>query len=361
LKRIARRGFCWLAAGLAIAPLSGCSSTGYLWQLAKGQISVLRAREPIPELIQQPSTDPSLRTRLEAVLDARSFASAQLGLPDNASYTVYADLHRDAVLWNVFATPELSLQAQQWCYPLMGCFAYRGYYDKAAAQAEAQALRTQGLDVTIGAVPAYSTLGWFDDPVFNTMLSWSDEHLIGTVFHELTHQKLYVRDDTAFNESLASFVEQQGWRAYREDRQRRGLAPLKDDPDGQYDQDFTALILSSREQLQKLYESDRPTQEKREGKAALFEQLRRDYVQLRDERWGGYRGYDAWMQRDLNNARLLPFGLYDTWVPAFAEVFARQNGRWPEFFRACAELGELSPDQRKQQMNALLSQGSEPR
>jgi predicted aminopeptidase len=350
----------WTAAVLTGALLSGCSSSAYLWQLARGQVSVLQAREPIAQIIERPTTDPALRARLQAVLDARSFASARLALPDNASYTVYADIHRDAVLWNVFATPELSLQAKQWCYPLMGCFAYRGYYDQAAAEAEAQALRAQGLDVSLGAVPAYSTLGWFDDPVFNTMLGWSDEHLIGTVFHELTHQKLHLRDDTAFNESLASFVEQQGWRAYREDRQRRGLPALREDSGGRYDEDFTQLILTSRDRLEQLYDSERSAEEKRRGKAALFEQLRQDYVRLRDDRWGGYRGYDAWMQRGLNNARLLPFGLYDTWVPAFAALFAQQQGRWPEFFEACAELGRLSADQRRQQMKALLAQGTEP-
>lgn len=211
--------------GLMVVLLSGCSSVSYYSQLASGQWQLLRAREPVAEVIADPARPPVLREHLAQSQRARTFASEQLHLPDNQSYRLYADIGRPYVVWNVFATQEFSLSPQNHCFPIAGCVAYRGYYNQGAARGEAALLRQQGMDVSIGGVEAYSTLGWFNDPIMSSMMSWGDERLATLIFHELAHQRFYVKDDTEFNESYASFVEQEGTRQWRA---ARGLAPVGD-------------------------------------------------------------------------------------------------------------------------------------
>lgn len=225
---------------LALLALSGCSTVSYYGQLASGQFALLRAREPAAAVIADPQRDARLRERLAKAEKARQFASERLGLPDNRSYRLYADIGRPYVVWNVFATPELSLQPVTHCFPIAGCVAYRGYYSEAAARAEAARQRALGDDVYVGGVQAYSTLGWFDDPILSSMLRWDDERLATLIFHELAHQKFYLRDDTAFNESFATFVEQEGTRQWRE---YRGLPPADGREEKRREQ-FTALVLA---------------------------------------------------------------------------------------------------------------------
>lgn len=340
-----------LLASLLLLALSACSKAAYYTQLAQGQMELLRARVPITELLAAADTGPALRARLRAVQHARRFASEVLALPDNDSYTDYAALPREFVVWNVFATPELSLTPVEHCFLLVGCLAYRGYFDEAAAQAQAEALRAQGLDVHVGGVAAYSTLGWFDDPVISTMLRWDDATLIGTLFHELAHQWLFVDGDTAFNESLASFVEQEGLRQYHA---AHGGPPPDFAKRQQRQRQFTQLMLSARERLTALYASERSETEKRSGKAAEFARLRADYTALRDGEWSGWAGYEGWFASAINNARLLPFGLYDEWVPAFAALYAQGDG-WTDFYVAAEALAALPLAQRQQALRALLA------
>src|SRR5471032_3076704 len=198
--------------GLMVALLSGCSSVSYYSQLASGQWHLLRAREPVAEVIADPSRPQVLRDHLVQSQKARDFASEHLHLPDNQSYRLYADIGRPYVVWNVFATTEFSLSPQTHCFPIAGCVAYRGYYNQGAARGEAALLQQRGMDVSIGGVEAYSTLGWFNDPIMNSMMNWGDERLATLIFHELAHQRFYVKDDTEFNESYANFVEQEGTR-----------------------------------------------------------------------------------------------------------------------------------------------------
>lgn len=342
----ARRRVVPLLLGLL---LSGCASLDYYAQLARGQWQLLQAREPVSAVLADPTRDPELQRRLALAQQARSFASAALGLPDNRSYRLYADLQRPYVVWNLFATAELSLAPLTHCFPIAGCVAYRGFYQQGRARGAAALLREDGLDTHVAGIEAYSTLGWFADPILNTMLRWDDERLAAVLFHELAHQQLYVADDTAFNESFASFVEQQGLRQWRASR---GL-PAPDPAGVRQRQQFTALVLASRARLERLYASPLDEAAKRAGKAAEFARLRRDYRQLRDRQWRGDRRFDAWVEAPLNNAKLLPFGLYDRWVPAFATLFAQAAGAWPEFYRRAAELGELPPAQRQRALADL--------
>jgi predicted aminopeptidase len=346
------------AVALALlSPLvfSGCVSIGYYAQLACGEYEVLSKREPIARLIADPHADAQLRARLQQAQQARRFASDHLALPRNGSYTLYADLGRRYVLWNVFAAPEFSLQPVTHCFPVAGCIAYRGYYSAEGAQTKAQALHTQGYETYVGGVPAYSTLGWFDDPILSTMLLWDDDELDGTVFHELAHQRLYVKGDTAFNESFASFVEREGLRQWR---RSRGL-PAEGDAGVPRDDQFTQLVMATRQRLEQLYASDLPAAEKRTLKQAEIERLRADYRTLRDTQWKGYAGYDGWMTTPINNAKLLPFGLYHRWIPAFSALFAQQRGGWPAFYAAARRLADLSAADREAALQKL-AEGAAP-
>lgn len=338
-----------LSAGLLLLVLTGCSSVSYYSQLASGQWQLLRAREPVAEVIADPSRPQVLRDHLAQSQKARTFASQQLHLPDNRSYRLYADIGRPYVVWNVFATSEFSLSPQNHCFPIAGCVAYRGYYNQSAARGEAALLRQQGMDVSIGGVEAYSTLGWFNDPIMSSMMSWGDERLATLIFHELAHQRFYVKDDTEFNESFASFVEQEGTRQWRA---ARGLAPASESALKQRDQ-FIQLILDTRKRLEHVYAQPLAAEAMRQAKAGEFERLRSDYRQMRDSQWGGDKRYDAWINLPLNNARLLPFGLYDQWVPAFAALFRQEGGDWVKFYAAVEKLGGLPVDQRKAALKTL--------
>ncbi|APC16704.1 aminopeptidase [Pseudomonas frederiksbergensis] len=330
--------------------LNGCTSVSYYSQLASGQWHLLRSREPVSEVIADPARDAKLRAHLVQSQKAREFASQRLHLPDNKSYRLYADIGRPYVVWNVFATPEFSLKPQNHCFPVAGCVAYRGYYSQSAARGDAALQRRQGMDVSISGVEAYSTLGWFNDPIISSMMSWGDERLATLIFHELAHQRFYVKDDTEFNESFATFVEQEGTRQWRA---ARGLPPASQAQEQQRDQ-FTRLILDTRTRLEKLYALPLAAEQMRQRKAAEFERLRSDYRTLRDSQWAGEKRYDAWINAPMNNAKLLPFGLYDQWVPAFSVVFKQSSGDWLKFYTAVEKLGALPVEQRKAALKALV-------
>ncbi|MBT2337556.1 MULTISPECIES: aminopeptidase [Pseudomonas] len=347
--RLLDRVFRILFPGLLLLLLNGCSSIGYYGQLVGGQLRLLQAREPIDQVIADPARDPQLRAHLLQAREARAFASAHLHLPDNKSYRLYADIGRPFVVWNVFATPEFSLAPRTHCFPIAGCVAYRGYYSQSAARGEAAVQRLQGMDVSIGGVEAYSTLGWFNDPILSAMMHWGDERLATLIFHELAHQRFYVKDDTEFNESFATFVEQEGTRQWRASR---GLPPDNGKPVQQRDQ-FIQLILDTRLRLEALYAQPLPAEQMRQRKAGEFERLRSDYEHLRDSQWAGDKRYDAWVYAPMNNARLLPFGLYDQWVPAFAALYRQQGEDWVGFYAAVEKLGKLPIEERKAVLRGL--------
>lgn len=332
-----------LAAAVPLL-LSGC----YYGHLAHGQYGLISKRAPIEKLLRDPATSPALRDRLTKALEARRFASRELQLPDNGSYMTYADLGRPFAVWNVFATPELSLRPHEWCYPFLGCQSYRGYFERERGEVLAAELRAEGLDVFVAGIGAYSTLGWFDDPILSTMRG-ADEELAGTIFHELAHQVEFVAGDTAFNESFATFVEQEGLRRYLKEQPELSQAAERRQ---QLRAAVVALILRSRERLEAIYASSAPDGEKRHRKGLEFERLRQQYADLRAG-WGDDRSWDGWFAGDLNNARLLPFGLYSRWVPAFAALFREQQGDWPAFYRAVGELAELDEDARRQRLEQL--------
>jgi len=295
--------------------LTGC----YYLQAFNGQMEILSKREPISKVIANPSTTDTLRERLEYVAAARDFASRELGLPDNKSYRSYADLERPYVVWNVFATPEFSVKARQWCFPIAGCVVYRGYFSQEAAMNYARRLNRNGYDAAVGGVAAYSTLGHFDDPVLNTMLRWSDAQLAATLFHELAHQVVYVPGDSDFNEGFATIVEEVGLERWLE--ARGALRQLEGwQRQRQRNREFIALLLRTRDRLEALYASDLPPEEMRARKQYEFGLMKLEYERMKRE-WGGYAGYDAWFSRTLNNAHLVSAATYHGCVPGLRRVF----------------------------------------
>lgn len=343
-----------LAAGLGLW-LSGCSAMAYYGHLIKGQTEVLSARTPIAEVVADPETDATLRARLQRVDQARGFAVAQLALPESGSYRSYVELDRRYVLWNVFAAPEFSMQAYQWCNWLYGCFAYRGYYRHARAQREATRLNAQGMDTHIGGVPAYSTLGWFDDPLLWSMMYWDDHTLLETLFHELAHERLFLKGDTAFNESYASFVGEEGLRQWAASR---GLPPPSAAVQRQRRNAFVALVEDARQQLETLYNRPLSIDAMRSRKAEFIEALRARYRRLRDTEWEGWGGYDHWFEAPINNAKLLTIGLYHQWVPAFAALFAEVDEDWSAFHAAVEALADAPPEERRNRLEQLAGQQS---
>jgi len=330
--------------------LSACGSVRYYAQAVHGQGELIAHRRPIDRLLRDPRTDPELAARLRLALQARRFASRQLGLPDNRSYTGYVQLDRAYVVWNVFAAPRYSVQAVPQCFPVAGCVAYRGWFSEVAAKADAARLRADGDDVWIGGVPAYSTLGWFADPILSSMLRWGDDQLASTIFHELAHQLIYVKSDTSFNESFATFVQQQGLRAWRASR---GLSPQNDDNQAM-DDGFTRLVLDLRERLKTLYASGVDEAGMAAGKQHEIAAFRERYEGWRQQHWPGDHRYDAWVAQPINNARLLPFGLYDEWTPAFATLFQRAERNWPAFYAEVRALAREPKARRDGDLQALL-------
>ena len=343
---VRRHRYKTIARALALAgiasSLAGCATVGYYAHLAAGEMAVLHARVPIKQLIADPHVDPALRARLELALRARTFASNTLKLPRNKSYTTYADIHRPFVMWNVFATSALSLQPVEHCFLFAGCVAYQGFYHHDRAKALADKLNQEGDDIWIGGVPAYSTLGHFADPLLSTMDRWSDDEMIGTIFHELAHQQFYVKDDTAFNESFATFAQREGLRQWLADNH----LPPPDPAQAERQKQFTELVLATREKLKSVYASDVADAAKRERKAQIFADMHRGYEHLRDGDWHGYNGYDYWFDTPINNAKLLPFGLYDRGVPAFAVLFNQCGGDWTRFYAAVRKIGNEPAAQR---------------
>lgn len=337
------------ALAVLVAATSGCASLGYYAHVAHGQLSLLARREPIARIVADPARDATLRARLTQALEARAFASDRLGLPRNRSYESYVELGRPYVTWNVFAAPEFSVDPVTHCFPFAGCVAYLGWFDRAGAERAAAGLAARGDDTAVEGAVAYSTLGWFADPILSSMLRWSDDELDGTIFHELAHQLLYVRDDSAFNESYASFVQQEGLREWRA---ARGLPP-PDPASHARDEAFTRLVLDLRERLKTLYASERAPQDMRAAKTAEFAAFRARYEHLRDGEWGGDKRYDRWVDSGLNNARLLPFGLYDRWVPAFERVFRDAGGAWPAFHARVRALATLPKRERDAELARL--------
>lgn len=324
--------------------LTGCGTINFYWQAIGGHLEVLTSSRPIEEVIVDDRVPAATRAKLDYVRDARRFAVEALALPDNGSYQNYADLERPFVLWNVFATPEFSVTPKEWCFVMVGCVTYRGYFNRDHAEAFAAQLRADGYDVYVAGVAAYSTLGWFSDPVLNTMLRRSDAEVAALLFHELAHQKLYVKGDTTFNESFATVIELEGtrrWLASHNDEaafgaQRQRIARHRE---------FTALMLDYRARLAALYRIEESDADKRATKQALLAQIKQDYTHLRST-WDGDTRYDKFFDQAFNNAHFAAVGAYHGYVDGLQAVLVENGGDLVAFYRAAEVLARLPSSER---------------
>ncbi|MFH1137669.1 MAG: aminopeptidase [Pseudomonadota bacterium] len=336
----------------AALALCGCRTLEFYGQAVTGQLDILERRRPIAELLASTAVSPGMKERFELVLRLRVFARDALFLPVGQNYLTYVELDRPYAAWNVFAAPEFSLEPYLWWYPLVGRLSYRGYFSQAAATDHADMLRKQGYDVYVGGVPAYSTLGWFDDPVFSSFIRWPEADLADLIFHESAHRLLFVAGDTAFNEGFAVTVGLEG--------ARRWLAAAGRPEDFEkfqqrqvFHRAFVDLVLEYRQRLGLLYAERSPAEEKRIAKQRIIGELKAKYLEIKAG-WGGYRGYDAWFERPLNNAQLLSVGSYNDLVPAFQALLAAQNGSLPLFHDECRALAKLPPKERQARLRELI-------
>ena len=344
-----------LLATAAVCLGSGCSTLGYYAQAVNGHLDLLQSARPVSTWTDDPSTPAALRERLALSQRMRDFASAELKLPDNNSYRRYADLNRSAAVWNAVAAPELGLNLKTWCFPVLGCVGYRGYYTREPADALAQELKTQGWETMVYGVPAYSTLGWSNwvggDPLLNTFVNWSDVELARLIFHELAHQVAYANDDTTFNESFATAVERIGGRLWMQahgSEAARAEHALRE----QRQEEFRAFTLRWRGQLQALYASALSDADKRLRKALLMAQMRSQYQEMKNHRWGGFAGYDGWFER-ANNASFAVLAAYNELVPEFERLFERGGRDFPRFYAEVKGLAALPKDQRRAKLAAF--------
>lgn len=343
---------------LLLVSLSGCSTTAYYSQAIGGHLSLMMARQPVDGLLDDPALEPDLRQRLQTAIAARDFAGQSLQLPADDSFTDYVSFQRPWVVVNLVAAPEFSLQPHQWCYPIIGCQAYRGYFDPGDASRERERFRQQGYDTFVGGVTAYSTLGWFNDPLHTGFIRLPEDRMVALIFHELSHQVVYLDGDTAFNESYATAVELEGLKRWLKERGKAGrfraaLARLE------RAEQTRALVQTTVVRLERLY-ADRETQPEavlRDRKHRLLVKLRDDYRQLADT-WQepGPLGRDPGI---LNNASLALFRQYHQHVPAFRQLLREQDGDFGRFHQAVRRLARQPVRQRQDELERLASSASD--
>jgi predicted aminopeptidase len=329
--------------------LTACDTLGYYGQAVSGQLKILGQRRAIPSILAADSTPPALREQLQLVQELRAFAASELRLPVGNQFSSYVDLQRPYVVWNVFAAPEFALEPLSWCFPVAGCVSYRGYFSEAAARNFASALQTQGYEVYVGGVTAYSTLGWFADPVLSTVLGREPWQLASLVFHELAHQVVYVPGDTQFNESFATAVEQVGlerWLGQAASGADAEAVLLQAATQLQRREQFVALVQATVSDLRQIYTSQQEPMLLREARQARLQQLRAEYRELRQQ-WGGYAAYDGWFAQELNNAQLLTVATYNAQVPAFRRLLQDCGEDLPCFYAKVQQLADLDVTQRQ--------------
>ena len=349
---------------LAVVFLSGCSSVGYYSQIVSGHMGIVMGKRPVDEVLSDKDINESLKRRLHVAQRAREFAVTQLNLPDNESYTSFYDTGKRYVTWNVVAAAEFSFIPRKWCFPIAGCVSYRGYYAEEDAQSYAEKMKQEGLDVTVNGATAYSTLGYFKDPLLNTMLARSDPAIASLLFHELAHQQLYVGDDSKYNESFASFVEREGLKEWEQFEALSSPQPEDGEMSAelairkQRQEDFIALLRTTRDDLEALYSSDLDEDNMREKKIQRFQEMRSEYEELKKQRWDGYEGYDGWFERELNNARLVSVATYNDYVPAFKVMFEQSGGSFTRFYQEAQRVADLPAEKRTAVMQELLGKSS---
>lgn len=338
---------------MVMTATNSCSTLSYYQQSISGHLAIMSKRQPIDALLQQKDLAAGLREKLKQSVAIRKYASDVLFLPDNDSYSTYADLGRNYVLWNVVATPEFSLEPLRWCYVVVGCLSYRGYFSRTDAIQYAEKLKSDGDDVYVAGVSAYSTLGWFSDPVVNPMLKYDSTYLARVIFHELAHQLIYFSNDTEFNEAFADTVAEYGVRRWLQDEH------MKKEGD-EFEQslarenEFNRLVKRYRSKLEELYGKSPAGDDLRRRKQAVFANMKSDYEKMRGN-WHGNDDYQAWFGSGLNNAKLALVLTYQDLVPGFLKVLARENYDLKRFYRSISTLKSCDKPSRRRFLDSNSS------
>ncbi len=340
----------FILAGLVLLGATGC----YYPQAARGHLQLVRLQQPVDQVIADQATSPELRGKLELVLRLREFAGAELELPPGRHYLSYADLGREYVVWNVFAAPEFSLESKSWWYPFIGRQKYRGFFCEQAAQDYASKLREKGWDVYVGGVEAYSTLGWFRDPVLSTFIERDEAALADLIFHELAHQRVFVRGDTEFNEAFAVTVAREGVRRWFAAQQNTAAFEQYASREAG-ERTMIRLIQQTRQQLADLYAGSArfSSAEIRMHKRELI----REFLNRRSEVVSAFPGgdrVDSWQTTSVNNARLNTVSLYHDLVPGFERLLKQCDGDLQRFFDQAKALGGKPKATRHDQLRATL-------
>jgi predicted aminopeptidase len=335
---------------ISIFMVAGCAGPAFYTQAISGHLELMNGRTEINEILADNKTDPALQQRLKLAMEIRSFAIEQLGLPDNGSYTEFVQTGRPAVTWNVVAAPEFSIEPKRWCFIVSGCVSYRGYFEQHKAVRFSNKLEEKSYDVTVSPAIAYSTLGWFDDPLLDTMLQYQDDQLAAVIFHELAHQQLYVKGDTEFSESYASFVEETGVREWLKSRGSEKLLARRQAMN-EASTEFNELIRITREQLNEVYTSGIGEEEMRKQKKAVLTNMELEYQLMVDASWGGQNHYRSWFTRELNNAQLALINLYQGGGCAFDKLYESAGGNMLLFQQLAAGRGALSKQKRAAWLN----------
>ncbi|WP_083553139.1 aminopeptidase [Syntrophotalea acetylenivorans] len=345
-----------LITGLVI--MAGCSRLGYYAHCTQGHLALLAGRTPIAKLLSDPATPEELVTQLQEISRIRDFASTELKLPVNGSYRSYSDLNRPFATWNVVAAKEFDLQPLHWCFPVAGCLPYQGFFDRQRAETFAAELKKQGYDTYLYGVAAYSTLGWFDDPVLRTFLNGSPVDWAGIIFHELAHQQLFLPNDPEFSEGFATAVEQLGVNQWLDHNASPGaIAAYHQRIQGEVD--FIQLLVNLRQQLADLYRQPLCPDCMRQGKAELLASFIADYDQWKREA-GGDGGYDEWVSDQLNNAKLASVNTYHQTVASFLALFVQQGNNFAQFYQAAREISKLPENERIARLQFLEQTAHNP-
>jgi predicted aminopeptidase len=357
LKKGARRRVLALACAclLMILAVSGCQTVRFYSQAIAGQYEILAHQTPVNELIQDPGTEPKLKTQLGLVLRLRQFAERNLNLRPDGSYLKYIDLHRPFVVWNVNVAPRLSLEPKTWWFPIVGTASYRGYFNQDTARRYAAMWEKEGWDACVGDVPTYSTLGWFKDPLMNTFIFEPEGDLAETIFHELTHERLFIAGDTDFNEAFATMVAQEGVRRWFQASPNAREYDLYEEG-VRHDNDFVKLVMATRDELEKVYDDTQlPDTAKLQRKAETITRMRFNYSNLKKS-WGlSKSGYDYWFEEPINNAQLNTVAAYYDLVPAFQAVLQAQGGDLEKFYHAVENLAKEPLPKRHEALRAYLN------
>lgn len=341
---------------LLITLLSGCTTVSYYTQAIRGHLALTIVGKPVDSLITSEDTSPQLRDKLTLSRQALQFARDRLRLPVGDAFTDYVVLEHPWVVVNLVAVPEFSLQPHQWCYPVLGCQAYRGYFHLEDARKEEQKYRNKGYDTFIGAVTAYSTLGWFDDPLHSGFTNLADDRMVALMFHELAHRVVYIKGDTAFNESFATAVELEGLRLWL-DQRGDPAAFVQALKQLELRNSTHALVAATSTELEQLYQQQSVLSKSslREQKQRLFDQLNSSYEHLLSSRSGNKTGPFGHPPVAFNNARIALFAQYNQHVPAFRQLLKQSGYDFPAFYSA-AEALSRKPDDQRQQALKLLSE-----